>query len=95
MTIANDGGPAREVRVMGTLGPFGWVTPTPPTTYWRSGESRTYRLSMPLVRGEVLAFVEARGQLNEKTPALAGLLEARPARFELATSRSGGERSIH
>ncbi len=29
------------------------------------------------------------------TPAFAGDSQARPARFELATSRSGGERSIH
>jgi hypothetical protein len=29
------------------------------------------------------------------TPAFAGDSQTRPARFELATSRSGGERSIH
>jgi hypothetical protein len=61
MTAANLGGPARDVRVMGTLGEYGWLTPTPPTTYWRSGESRTYRLSVPPIGGlETLAFVEAR-----------------------------------
>jgi hypothetical protein len=35
--------------------------PTPPTTYWRPGESRTYRISMPLIMDvETYAFVEAR-----------------------------------
>jgi hypothetical protein len=62
LTIANMGAPAREVQTMGTIGDFGWLTPTPPTTYWRSGESRTYRLSMPCVLGtEAQALVEARG----------------------------------
>jgi hypothetical protein len=61
MTIANLSAPAREVRTMGTIGDFGWFTPTPPTAYWRSGESRTYRLAMPfLLDTEVQAFVEAR-----------------------------------
>jgi hypothetical protein len=61
MTVANLGGPAREVRVIGTIGQFGWVHNTPPTTYWRPGESRTYRISMPLITDvEAQAFVEAR-----------------------------------
>jgi hypothetical protein len=61
MTIANLAAPARDVRIMGTLGGFGWFYPTPPTTYWTSGETRTYRLRMPLIHGEeAQAFVEAR-----------------------------------
>jgi hypothetical protein len=32
---------------------------------------------------------------SEQTSSFAGTSETRPARFELATSRSGGERSIH
>jgi integrase len=32
---------------------------------------------------------------SEQNPSFAGTSETRPARFELATSRSGGERSIH
>ena len=61
MTVANLGGPAREVRVIGTIGAFGWMHHTPPTTYWRPGEMRTYRLSMPLLVDTVAcAFVEAR-----------------------------------
>jgi hypothetical protein len=32
---------------------------------------------------------------KEKTPSERGFQEARPAGFEPATSRSGGERSIH
>jgi hypothetical protein len=61
MTVVNLGGPAREVRLMGTHGDYGWFTPTPPTTYWHPGEIRTYRLGMPLVRDvDSLAFVEAR-----------------------------------
>ena len=61
VTIANMGAPAREVRMMGTIGSYGWFTPTPPTTYWRSGESRIYRLAMPLLLNtEAQAFVEAR-----------------------------------
>jgi hypothetical protein len=61
MTVANLGGAAREVYLMGTLGDYGWLTPSPPTAYWRPGESRTYRLSMPLITGvETHAFVEGR-----------------------------------
>src|ERR1700721_2349823 len=61
LTIANLGAPAREVRTAGTIGDFGWFTPTPPTAYWRSGESRTYKLGMPLIHDtEAQAFVEAR-----------------------------------
>ena len=66
MTVANLGGPAREVRVFGTLGGYGWLTPTPPTAYWRAGESRTYRLAMPVVRGEVNAGVEARDRRKKQ-----------------------------
>lgn len=61
LTIANLGGPAREARVMGTYMDFGWFTPTPPTTYWRSGETRTYRVSIPVIPGgEDRTIVEAR-----------------------------------
>lgn len=61
MTVANLGGPAREVRLMGSVGQYGWFTPTPPTTYWRPGESRTFRLGMPVVPGAMsYIFVEAR-----------------------------------
>jgi hypothetical protein len=61
MTVVNLAAPAREVRVMGTIGPFGFVHSTPPSTYWRSGESRTYRISMPLMTDAmVYAFVEGR-----------------------------------
>ena len=38
---------------------------------------------------------EGRQTLNSENPALAGSSETRPAGFEPATSRSGGERSIH
>lgn len=61
MTVVNLGGPAREVRVIGTIGQFGWMHNTPPTTYWRPGESRTYRIAIPLITDvEAQAFVEAR-----------------------------------
>lgn len=61
LTIANLGPPAREVRTMGTIGDYGWFTPTAPVTYWRSGETRTYKLHMPLLLNtEVQGFVEAR-----------------------------------
>jgi hypothetical protein len=61
MTIVNLGGPAREVRVLGTLGDFGWMNYTPPSTYWRPGETRTYRISMPVLTDQdARAFVEAR-----------------------------------
>ncbi len=61
MTIVNLGGPAREVRVIGTIGPFGWLHVTPPTAYWRAGETRTYRIAIPLIADqEARAFVEAR-----------------------------------
>jgi hypothetical protein len=61
LTVVNLGAPAREVRVMGTVGDFGFFHPTPPTTYWQEGESRTYRISMPVRPGvEAQAFVEAR-----------------------------------
>jgi hypothetical protein len=42
VTIVNHGGPAREVRVMGTIGTFGFYGITPPMTYWRPGESRAF-----------------------------------------------------
>jgi hypothetical protein len=61
LTIANLGGPARDARVAGTLGDFGWFTPTPPTAYWRTGEVRTYKVNIPVVRDcEACAIVEAR-----------------------------------
>jgi hypothetical protein len=61
LTVVNHGGPAREVRVMGTIGDFGFYGLTPPTAHWRAGESRAFSLSMPLARDhEVKAFVEGR-----------------------------------
>lgn len=61
LTVINHGGPAREVRVLGTIGDFGFAGSTPPSTYWKSGEVRTYSISMALTTDqEVLAFVEAR-----------------------------------
>jgi hypothetical protein len=61
LTVANLGGPAREVRVMGTVGDFGWFSNTPPTSYWRPGESRTFRISMPVITDqEGQTFVEGR-----------------------------------
>lgn len=61
MTVVNLAAPAREVRVIGTIGDFGWATLTPPTSYWRPGETRTYRIGMPLLTDqEARAFVEAR-----------------------------------
>lgn len=61
MTVVNQGGPAREVRVMATIGDFGFFGLLPPTTYWRSGESRVFELSMPLVADQdVKGFVEGR-----------------------------------
>lgn len=61
LTVANLGGPARDARVAGTLGDFGWFTPTPPSGYWRTGEARTYKVSMPVITDrEARAIVEAR-----------------------------------
>lgn len=74
LTVVNLGAPAREVRVMGTVGDFGFFHPTPPTTYWQEGESRTYRISMPVLPGvEAQAFVEARdlGRNTSSSPRLA------------------------
>lgn len=60
LTIINHGGPAREVRVMGVIRDFGFFGIVPPSSYWRSGESRTVRLAMPVIDNEVQAFVEGR-----------------------------------
>jgi hypothetical protein len=61
LSVFNHGGPAREVRVMGTIGDYGFVGLTAPTSFWRPGESRTYELRMPLVTdAEVIGFVEGR-----------------------------------
>lgn len=62
LTVVNYGGPAREVRVMGVQGEFGFLGYVPPSTYWRSGESRTVVLSMPTPSKSIDSqiFVEAR-----------------------------------
>jgi hypothetical protein len=61
LIIVNLAASAREVRVMGSIGEFGFTHNTPPTTYWQSGESRTYIISMPVLpRVEAYVFAEAR-----------------------------------
>lgn len=62
LVVANVGGPAREVRVLGVLGSFGFVGTLPPTSQWSAGERRTFRVSMPVPRGDpaVHAFVDGR-----------------------------------
>lgn len=61
LVIVNHGGPAREVRVMGVLGDFGWAGIVPPTSYWQPGEERTVVVSMPPITADTNhAFVEAR-----------------------------------
>jgi hypothetical protein len=67
LTIANYGGPAREVRVYGVLGDFGFGGYVPPTTYWRAGESRTVKVAMPPVRVEEShVFVEGRDMAKRR-----------------------------
>jgi hypothetical protein len=61
LIVVNHGGPAREVRVMGTIGDYGFAGHLAPVTYWRSGESRSFVLAMPLVLNtDVKGFVEGR-----------------------------------
>ncbi len=61
LKVINYGGAAREVRVMGVIGSFGFFGLIPPSSYWRSGESRTVVLPMPVVTDDdVKAFVEGR-----------------------------------
>lgn len=47
VTIVNYGGPARDVKVAGVEGEFGYFGLVGPTSYWRPGESRTIKLGMP------------------------------------------------
>jgi hypothetical protein len=61
VTIFNLGGAAWDVQTLGVIGPYGWVYLTPPTSFWRAGESRTYTLSMPTLGDQdVYTFVEGR-----------------------------------
>lgn len=61
LTVLNYGGPAREVRVLGTIGDFGIAGFVPPSTYWRPGEWRVLKVSMPIVKvDEIQLFVEGR-----------------------------------
>src|ERR1700722_13269971 len=53
------------------------------TTRARTAKTRTYPTALE------------RQRTSQKASNSRGEREARPARFELATSRSGGERSIH
>jgi hypothetical protein len=53
VTVVNYGGPAREVSVAGVEGDFGYAGLVGPTSYWRPGESRTIRLSMPPGQADV------------------------------------------
>jgi hypothetical protein len=70
---------------------------------WSLGAQR-FRVQAPRSESEVKGFDEAlestrrlgrRDEVSVKSGLFAGTSETRPARFELATSRSGGERSIH
>lgn len=61
LTIVNYGGPAREVKVAGVEGEFGYFGVIGPTSYWRPGESRTIKLAMPPGKAEeALTIVMAR-----------------------------------
>lgn len=60
LEVANYGGPAREVKVAGVLGPFGFYGVLPPTSQWAPGESRTIRVSIPPIDTTAFVFVEAR-----------------------------------
>jgi hypothetical protein len=61
LAVFNYGGPAREVRVLGVIGDFGFMGLVGPTSYWRPGESRRVVLAMPPIgQDEVQAFVEGR-----------------------------------
>lgn len=61
LTVINYGGPAREVRVMGTMGDFGFAGSLAPSTYWQPGERRTFQVAVPPMRlDKVQIFVEGR-----------------------------------
>jgi hypothetical protein len=61
LTVVNYGGPAREVRVWGIFGDFGFGGYLEPSTYWQPGERRTFHLQVPPMRlEEVPIFVEGR-----------------------------------
>ncbi|MDA0168394.1 hypothetical protein OJ998_04785 [Solirubrobacter taibaiensis] len=60
LTVVNYGGPAREVRVFGVAGNFGFGGYTEPSTYWQPGERRTFRVHVPVVDGENQIMVEGR-----------------------------------
>jgi hypothetical protein len=49
LTVVNLGGPGREVKVMGTVGEYGFYSLTSPSTYWQPGERRVWLLAMPVV----------------------------------------------
>jgi hypothetical protein len=67
LSVVNYGGPAREVRVLGVIGQFGFLGITPPSSYWKPGESRTYELAIPLLADEtIFAFVEARDMAKKQ-----------------------------
>jgi hypothetical protein len=62
LTIVNYGGPAREVRVWGVVGDFGFGGNTEPSTFWQPGERRTFHLHVPpeAMPEESAIFVEGR-----------------------------------
>ncbi|MGN6187369.1 MAG: hypothetical protein ACTHOE_00590 [Conexibacter sp.] len=62
VSVSNHGGPAREVRIYGVVGSFGFGGLVGPTTHWRAGESRIIKVSMPpaVDVDEVYAFVDGR-----------------------------------
>jgi hypothetical protein len=67
LNVVNLGGPAREVRVMGVIGQFGFFGLLPPTSHWLPGEMRTIRLAMPVVHEETsYVFVEARDMAKDQ-----------------------------
>ncbi len=62
LTIVNFGGPAREVRIAGVHGTYGYAGVVGPTAFWRPGETRTVHLGVPTtgVVEDVHAIVIAR-----------------------------------
>lgn len=45
--IANYGGAAKDVVIMGVAGSFGFYSPIGPGAYWQAGEQRTVSVSLP------------------------------------------------
>ena len=62
LTVVNYGGPAREVRLWGVVGAFGFGGNTEPSTFWQPGERRTFHLHVPpdAMPEESSIFVEGR-----------------------------------